>query len=210
MKKIPMLAAMVLMLMAGCSKDSLIDAGQDSATNESSLAALKGQQGNKPGSEVIQISFTSNSTGTSDFVSGCFPEGRNLLRLGNFSGKLSGYGKINTSLSTYAFVSCEKLLIDPPNVGEPYRYAVVAEGTLAVGPNDYCSITIRGSIYPWYNAENGVDSGNFIGGATTHSGVGKLKGLDNKSFEVYNALVRNGPAINLETGTISLWIREIL
>lgn len=210
MKRIPMLAVLALLMMTGCSKDTLIEAEQDSALNESGAITLKGQQGNKPGNGVIQISFTSNSAGTSDFVPGCLPEGRNLLRLGNFNGKLNGFGKINTSLSTYAFNSCQKALIDPPNVGEPYMYAVVAEGTLALGPNDYCSITISGNIYPGYFPEYGVDGGNFIGNATTHSGVGKLKGLDNKSFEVYNALVRYGPAINLETGTIALWIYERL
>lgn len=204
------LSVVVVLMMVGCSKDSLIDAGQDTALNESSLTPLKGQQGNKPGSEAIQISFTSNSTGTADFVSGCLPEGRNLLRLGNFSGKLSGFGKINSSLSTYAFIECEKVPIDPPNIGEPYMYAVVAEGTLALGSRDYCSITISGNIYPWNDSENGIDGGLFMGQATTHSGVGKLKGLDNRSFEVYNAVVRNGPGINLETGTITLWIRDIL
>ncbi|HSR61404.1 MAG TPA: hypothetical protein VLL47_11650 [Robiginitalea sp.] len=200
---------MALMLMVGCSKDTLIDAGQDSALNESSLAALKGQQGNKPGNGngVVQLGFRSNSTGTTDFFPGCLPEGRNLLRVGNFSGKLSGYGKINSTLSTYAFEFCEELPIDPPNYGEQTMFYVEADGRLALGPNDYCSIRFSGNIYPGYFPEFDIDGGLFMGTAETFSGQGKLKALDNKTYFVQGSNT-SGPSINLETGTIMLHFAE--
>lgn len=211
MKKIPMLAAMALLLMVGCTKDSLIDSEQDSVLNESGLTALKGQQGSKPvnGNANIQLLFTSNSTGTADFFPGCLAEGRNLLRLGNFSGKLSGYGKINATLSTYAFEYCEVLPAVPPNYieGEPYVYTLEARGTLALGPNDYCSITFSGTIYPWYYTELGIDGGTFIGTAETFAGQGKLKGLENKTYFVTGSN-SFGPSVNLETGAIMLRFEE--
>jgi len=203
MKKMHLLAAMALLMVFGCSKEEWIDAEKDSAVTGGSLTASKAKERSKPGNGVNEISFFSNSTGTADFVTDCLPEGRRLLREGNFSGSINGYGKIKSGLSTYLIVSCTILPIDPPNIGEDWMYAIVAEGRLATGPNDYCSITVTGNIYPWYDPEIGFDYGFFIGQAITHSGVGRLQGLDNKGFSVYSG-APNGPTINLETGSIRL------
>lgn len=208
MKKNHFLAIMALLMVFGCSKDQWTDTELESATSENGMIASKGKGGTKPGNGVNLISFESNSTGTADFVTNCLPEGRNLLRKGAFSGSLAGFGKIKSSLSTYEIVSCEALAINPPNAGEPLMYSIVAEGKLATGPNDYCSITFTGNIYPFYDSERGFDSGTFIGSAKAFSGVGKLKGLDNKSFEVYNGLMESRSGINLQTGNIRLWFSD--
>ena len=203
MKKIHLLAAMALLMVFGCSKEEWIDAEKDSAVTGGSLTASKAKERSKPGNGVNEISFISNSAGTADFVTDCLPEGRRLLREGNFSGSLTGFGRIKSGLSNYEIVSCDVLPIDPPNVGEPHMYTIEVKGMLATGPNDYCSITVTGNIYPWYDPEIGYDSGLFMGQATTHSGAGKLKGLDNKSFSVHSGDGK-GPTINLESGTIRL------
>ena len=203
MKKKHLLAIVALLMVFGCSKEEWTATETESAVSESGLIASRGKGGSKPGNGVNLISFESNSTGTADFVTGCLPEGRRLLREGNFSGSLSGFGKIKSGLSNYEIVSCDELPIDPPNVGEPHMYTIEVKGMLATGPNDYCSITVTGNIYPWYDPEIGYDSGLFMGQATTHSGAGKLKGLDNKSFSVHSGDGK-GPTINLESGTIRL------
>lgn len=218
MKKIPMLATMALMLMVGCSKDTLADAGQDYVQlEESSKIDLKGKGNNFSGNGYDFISFYSNSTVNGNFVmngleteSNGLPTVAYLLRQGTFSGSITGYGKIKSSLSTYEFSSCVRSATDLTpecSVGEPWMFEVVAEGTLALGTRDYCSITITGNIYPWYYPEFGYYGGILGGTATTHSGAGKLKGLDNKSFSVYSG-APNGPTINLETGTITLRIND--
>lgn len=209
MKKIKILAVMAFIMSFGCSNEDLIYTEQDSVVlEENSLAVINGERKNNPKSGVNSISFYSNSIVNTNFISDCLPTGKYLLKQGNFNGKMEGFGKINTSLSTYEFISCEELPIDsPPNYGEPLMYKIVAQGKLVLGSRDYCNITITGNIYPGYYTEYGFYGGIFIGNAITNSGVGKLKGLDNKSFEVYSGNPQ-GPTINLETGTITLRISD--
>lgn len=212
----PMLAIMALMLMVGCSKDTLIDAEQDYVQlEESSKTELKGKGNTFSGNGYDFISFYSTSTVNGNFVmngleteSNGLPTVVYLLRQGTFSGNISGYGRIKSSLSTYEFSSCVRSATDLTpecSVGEPWMFEVVAEGTLALGTRDYCSITITGNIYPWYYPEFGVYGGLFGGQATIHSGAGKLKGLNNKSFSVYSM---GRPGVNLEMGTITFDIND--
>ena len=209
MKKIPMLAAMALMLMFGCSKDTLTDAEQDYVQfEESSKTDLTGK--GKSFSGNVSLNFMSNSTINTDFITDCLPDGTYLLRQGTFSGKINGYGKINSSLSSYEFISCEELPNNTINNRPPYVYALVAEGTLALSTRDYCKITITGILEPYFYAEYGYYGALFTGTATTYAGFGKLKALDNKNFTAYNGTNRGGagPTVNLETGVISLWFSD--
>lgn len=214
MKRIPMLAVLALLMMTGCSKDTLIEAEQDYMQLEvSSKTDLTGKGKTFSGAGFDFIEFISNSISNQEFVE----EGLSLdpqiymLKLGNFNGSITGYGKIKPTMSPYTFTSFTVTDADtPPECGYTVMYVVTAEGTLALGTRDYCSITITGKIYPWYYSEFGFYGGLFSGTATTHSGAGKLKALDNKDFEVYNlGNGKTGPAVNLETGVISLVIRDI-
>jgi len=207
MKKLGILAAMALLMMFGCSKDEVI------TTEQEPISVEKNDQpvinGARPGSATMSVSGISffGTSAKSDLaeglVNGCLPSPRKLLKYGTFRGNLSGYGKINSSSSTYSFTSCEEADIDsPPNYGEPLMYKLIAEGKLSLGTRDYCSITITGNLYPWFYVESNFDGGLFIGKATTHSGVGKLKSF-NQTFEIYRSGV-NIYGINLKTGEIGL------
>jgi hypothetical protein len=208
MKKIKILAVMALLMTFGCSNEDLINTEQNSEVLEGNLSLINGERKNNPNNGVSSIVFYSNSIVNTNFVSDCLPEGLDLLKQGNFSGNLSGFGKLNANLSRYQFISCEEWPIDsPPNYGEPLMYKIVTQGKLALGSKDYCDITITGNIYPWYYTEYGFYGGVFIGTAITKSGVGKLKGLNNKSFEVYSGSPK-GPTINLDEGTIALRISD--
>ncbi len=207
MKNYRFLAVMALLMMFGCSKDEVTNTDQELFSVEKNNQPVV--NGARPGSATMSvsgISFFGTSTKSDlaeGFVNGCLPSPRKLLKYGTFSGKLAGYGTINSSLSTYSFTSCEEADIDsPPNYGEPLMYKLIAEGILSLGTRDHCSITITGNLYPWYNTAIQFDGGTFIGKATTHSGVGKLKNF-NKTFEVYRSGMNNY-GINLKTGEIGL------
>ena len=202
MKKIQVLAFMALILMFGCSNEELINTKQDSVVSEeSNLSVFNGERKSNPNAGVNTIAFLSNSDVELGFYDGCLPTGLNLLKYGNFSGTLSGFGKIKTSLSTYEIISCVENFDYPlyPN----QVYSIVAQGVIALGTRDYCYITITGKFDIGDDTSYGFVYGVFVGNATTYSGVGKLKGLNNKSFEVYNGKV-NGPSLNLNEGTITL------
>lgn len=207
MKKIQILALIALFLALGCSKDDMANTVQDSAVfEESNLSFANGERKSNPNNGVSSIWFDGIPNDNGNFRENCLPDGLKLLNQGYFSGKITGYGRINPSLSTYEFISCKEMPSDlPPQNGEPLMYVVEALGTLALGPRDYCNITITGNIYPYYSDEVGYYSGTFDGIAITSSGVGKLKVFDNKTFYVYNG--RHG-RINLEIGTLTLFIKD--
>lgn len=209
MKKHKISAFMALIILFSCTKEQLKNNDPGSLKSEQSTPyVLNGEQQAKTPNGTYSIAFYSNSIADGVFLNNCVPQGYRLLKNGKFSGNIIGFGKINPRLSKYEFVSCEKLPINPPNIGEPDMYAIVAVGKLALSTSDQCTITIRGNIYPWYYTEFGFYGGNFIGSAITESGTGKLKGLNNKRYEVYNGNM-NGPGINLETGPITLRISEM-
>ncbi len=200
--KLLLLAALSLLFLA-CQED-----GDDFLPEELNKNVNRGPKpgGNDNGVALISFLATSIKNGIFYTADNCLPEGRNLLLEGNLSGKLAGYGKINASLSTFTFISCEELPINPPNVSEPLMYALVAEGTLALGTRDQCRITITGNLYPYLDPQTGIDGGTFIGTATTHDGKGKLSGFD-RVFEVYG----NGPpsgGFNLTSGEFRLRISD--
>lgn len=201
--KLLWLAALSLLFLA-CQEysDDFVPEGLDKNVN-------RGPKSNDNG--VSSISFFANSIDNDVFYTGanCLPEGRNILLHGTFNGKLAGYGKINSSLSMFTFTSCEELPINPPNEREPLMYALVAEGTLALGTRDQCQITITGNLYPWFYEETERDGGVFTGTATTHDGTGKLSGFD-RVFEVYDWWTKSGNRLDLTSGEIILVIQEPL
>lgn len=209
MKKIQISTLLAFLIMFGCSKDDMANTEQDSAVfEEGNLTWVNGERRTKINSGISSIVFYSNSMVNTNFVNGCLPTGKFLLKQGSFSGNLSGFGKLNANLSRYEITLCEELPADtPPECGYTVMYTLVASGKLALGSRDYCNITITGNIYPWYYDQFGYYGGQFDGTAITSSGVGKLKGLNNKTFTVYNNYA-NGPTINLETGTIALRISD--
>jgi hypothetical protein len=209
MKKYHVLSFIALTIMFSCSKEN-INTDMDSLRSESSnLYSQNGVFHAKAPSIVTPIVFYSSSKEDEIFfLNACLPTGRKLLKNGSFNGNLKGFGNINPSLSPYEIVPpCEMLPIDPPNEGESFIYSVVLVGKVALSSRDYCKVTIRGNIYPGYLPSLGYDVGSFIGKAITESGAGKLKGLNNKIFDVYSGSPQ-GPTINLVTGTMVLRISE--
>lgn len=208
MKTIKILAVMALLMTFGCSKDEVTNIEDSNVFEEGNLSLINGEKRTNTDSGISSIVFYSNSVVNTKFVDSGLPTGKFLLKQGNFSGNLSGFGKLNTNLSKYEIISCKELPADiPPECGEPLMYAVVASGKLALGSRDYCDITITGNIYPWNYTEYGFYGGTFVGKVITNGGVGKLKGLNNKSFEVYSGSPK-GPTINLDEGTITLRISD--
>jgi len=204
MKKIQILAFMALIMVFGCSKDEVINTEQNSiALEESNFTGSSGERKTNPNNGLSYISFFSNSIINTEFVNGCLPTDLHLLKQGNFSGNITGFGKIKTSLSTYEIVSCVE------NSGNHPLYSIVAQGMIALSSRDYCSITITGYFDVSDDTSYGFVYGAFNGNATTYSGVGKLKGLDYKSFEVYSGSPK-GPTINLDEGTMTLRISNFL
>jgi hypothetical protein len=209
MSKYPVFACIALAILMSCSKEQL-NAEKDPLISETNN--LSGQNGGfyaKAPATVTPIVFYSNSREDGNYINNCMSTGRKVQKYGSFNGNLKGFGKINSSLSTYEILPCEALPIDPPNAGEETMYSMVMVGKVALNATDYCKITIRGNIYPAYLESYGFYGGNFIGTAITESGAGKLKGLNNKTFNVYNGNAY-GPGINLETGLIILVMREAL
>lgn len=214
MKKLRILAVLTLLMMSGCSKEEVTTSEQEPFSVEKNNQPVI--NGARPGSATMSvsgISFFSSSIKDGEFLTGCIPNNRitnaerKLLRNGTFSGKIVGIGTINSSLSKYTFSSCAEADIDsPPNAGEPKMYNLIADGKIYLSTRDYCSITITGNVYPWYYTDIQFDGGLFIGKATTHSGVGKLKNF-NKTFEVYS-FGMSSPGINLTTGEMVLNIRD--
>jgi len=207
MKKIKILAVMALLIIFGCSKDDVTNIEDSNVFEEGNLSLVNGERRNNPNNGINDINFYSNSDVNLGLYNGCLQTGLKLLKYGNFSGKLSGFGKINSSLSTYEIDYCEKLESVPPNDGQPFFYYIEAKGKIALGSRDYCNITITGTIYLSDDTSYGFVYGAFVGEAITDSGVGKLKGLDNKNFSVYGGNVK-GPSINLDEGTITLRITD--
>ena len=200
MKTIKILAIITLIMIFGCSNEELYNSDPDTLKNEETN---KEDLINGLLRETTVISFTSYSLDGNNVPCEFYEDWFKLPQSGYFSGKIVGYGKINSSLSTYQFEeTCE--LIESPNPKEwdvPYFYGVKASGTLALSPNDRCTITFTGILYPTY--PNYIT--DFNGEAITSEGVGKLKGLDGMRFKFFNYYSRKREhSINLEEGTISL------
>lgn len=193
----------VMLLLLGCSKDELIN---DTSENNQLKKGVSG------------ISFYSISV---DGDSYSLPDNpitgatRKVLKYGTFEGSIQGLGKIIPGLSPYTFDD----LIEEDNGGwsvsyEPKWYIIVSSGIISLSARDYCLVDISGVIITphFYTAESSANKTahdgayiNYDGIATTHDGVGKLKGF-NKIFKVSRA--ENYLNCDLSTGQIKLKISE--
>lgn len=196
MKRIKILAFMALIMTFGCSNEELTDTLKNEETNKEDI--INGLLRARP-----VISFTSHSLDGNNVPCEFAEDWFILPQNGYFSGFIHGYGKINSSLSTYQFEeTCEIIESgNPPEWNVPYFYGVKASGTLALSLNDSCTITFTGILYPTYP--------NYVttcgGEAIISEGVGKLKGLDGMRFKFFNYYSRKREhSINLDEGTISL------
>lgn len=207
MKKIQTLALLVLFLISGCSKDTYIESEQDLNINKTNMISTfdeKSGASNKGFGSYISFQFSSTNDGL--FGANCLPNGRKILKSGYFEGNIQGYGTIKPNLSTYSFSDyCVEIEIDTtmPNYGESWKYALkIIGGMVATSSKDSFLIDIEGDLYPWYDNNLNMDTGTFIGTATTYSGKGKFKGF-NKTFEVG----KYGPdGLDLGTGVIHFWV----
>jgi len=204
MKKIQFLALMTLLITFGCSKDTLIDTEQGFIISEQNAFLEKNVISNKGFGSAISFEFI--SIANNEFEANCLPIGRKMLKSGFFEGNIQGYGVIKPSLSNYNFSNyCVEVKIDStmPNFGENWKYALkIIGGKVATSTKDSFLIDIEGDLYPWYDNNLNLDTGTFIGNATTYSGKGKFKDF-NRTFVVgkYGA-----DGIDLGTGEIHFWV----
>src|SRR6056300_1437119 len=135
MKKIQILSLIALFIALDCSNDDMGNTEQDTAVFEEGKFSFIyiGEQQSKPNNGVSSITFYSNSV-DENYVTNPFPTGFKLQKKGYFSGTIKGFGRIKSKLTTYEIISCDKLPINPPNIGEPDMYALVIQGILALGP----------------------------------------------------------------------------
>ncbi len=229
MKKLEILAVMALLMMFGCSKDEVITDEQETfSVKENNQSVFNSDQRGKPGSPVSEIRFVSSSIENGIFIEeGCLispyspPLIRRLLKEGMFSGSIGSYGNINPKLSKYEIVGCDLTPNDKYNREDIYSevnmYKLTIEGRISLSPKEYCTIQISGNVYPisytdyaggphaWIN----FDGGNFEGIGTIDSGLGKLTGLNNKTFRIYGSIFTSG--INdFKNGKINLIITDKL
>ena len=204
MKKIQFLALMAFLMNFGCSKDTLIETEQDSVLSEQNLSIEKNTVSKKGFGSYISFEFI--SIANNEFEANCLPIGRKILKSGFFEGNIQGYGVIKPSLSYYNFSNyCVEVEIDNtmPNFGEKWKYELkILGGVVATSNKDSFLIDIEGDLYPWYDNNLNIDTGTFIGTATTYSGKGKFRDF-NRTFDVG----KYGPdGLDLGTGVLHFWV----
>lgn len=223
MKNLGFLAVMALIMMFGCSKDEMTTGEQELFSVEKNSQPVI--DANRPGSpnSLSIIQFLGKSNILNDFYVSCFdpnpftdPEAaRHIYQKGNFSGKLVGFGKINSKESEYIFTGCDKI-VDynewaTGNYDEKDAYEITGTGKIYLTARDYCNVTISFILLPNYYPDDGFDGGNISEGVLTiNEGetAGKLEALNNKIFNIYRDGVRYPYGINLTTGEIGLRISE--
>lgn len=243
MKKIEILAVVALLMMFGCSKDNLIDIEQDSIIVEENKHFENGDIGSRRGDGGINgwnfVEFYGTSTGTESLTI-CLPDsfglpgmdcGRKLLKNGNFSGNLPGYGKINSSLSPYTVKFREPqweewplyqnaehyaLYSDPILTArfEKYFYNIEIIGTVATSAKDSFKFKIIGVLRPMVPDTSGtIIKGSWFFGLMMEISEGKGK-FENYTQTFYNCSTTqisgtNFSGVNLETGEMSLFVNNI-
>jgi hypothetical protein len=206
--KIFEIAMVALLLLAGCSKDEFIN--KPSENNQLKKGSTKG----------MGITFIGTSSTDEVFIPICSPGiencGRKLHANGNFSGNLTGYGKINPELSKYTFSVIE--IIKNPYYGNPlypreeeWSYKLEAKGRVSLSTSDYFSITITGYLITYEPLKDGrwiygcVFTGNGKTDTDQGSKGGKFLNFNGEFYVKWNILNgTNFKGINLETGEISL------
>ena len=246
MKKLGILVVIALIMMFGCSKEEMTNTEQELFSVENNkqpnIGAKRGDGGANGWNfvefygtsrmvkdSILTICLTDSITGLS--MDCC----RKLLKLGNFSGNLPGYGKINSSLSFYTINFVDKnnpseyftlygdeeyydLFNDKSYTDriEPYFYNIVISGTVALTVNDSFKFTITGELYPMeplYDINTGIIKGSgFIGTERVISErKGKFKNYTQTFYNCGSTLIdgTNFQGVNLETGEMSLYVNNI-
>ena len=235
MKKTSFLfVALTVLLMMGCSKDELIN---DNGENSQSLKSGRGDGGTN-GWNFTEFYGTSRIVEDSILII-CRDDmncGRKLQKLGNFSGNLPGYGKINPSLSSYTINFLDK---DNPSEYftlygdsayyalynnksytdriEPYFYNIVICGIVATSTKDSFRLTITGKLSPLVPLLD-INTGNiscsrFIADdIVITEGKGKFKNYTQIFYNCGTTQISgtNFSGANLEgTGEMSIYVNNI-
>ena len=153
MKKTNLLfVALTVLLMMGCSKDELIDEAN------SDLQLKKGSIAN---AGVTSLNFTGNSVTGDSFALTELNDGSKIMKNGICSGSITGYGKINPTLSNYSFERPSAKI--NPNYGIPhnefqlqYDYDVNVNGRVSLTTKDYFDFKLTDALYSPANYEAGV------------------------------------------------------
>jgi len=210
-------AAFILLMLAGCSKDESIN---DTSEN------IQLKKGRSITLGAVSVYFVGNSIKDGNF----FPlallnDGSRILKNGMCSGSISGYGKINPTLSNYSFTipvarDNKDYLLN--NRELKYDYVIDGRGRVSLNTRDYFDFTIKQAIYSPVNYKAG-DQGLLVGETEFHGallgcpimydgvvqgeakitfGAGKFKNFPGTILEVY----RNGNAkgIDRNTGEMNL------
>ena len=111
MKKLDFMFVMVLVFLFGCSTDDMSKTEQQLPKDKNNQQELA-----KPSRvRAVKIAFKGTSINDAIFVTDCLPSERKLLKNGQFSGYIKGFGTIKTNLSPYEFTACSVKRINPPN-----------------------------------------------------------------------------------------------
>ena len=200
--------ALAVMLLMGCSKDELFN------------DAVENNQLMKGSTKGMGVTFIGTSSDDEVFIPICPPNsetcGRKLHENGNFSGNITGYGKINPELSKYSLKVTE--IIKNQYYGNPlypreeeWSYKIEAKGKVILSASDYFNITITGYLITYEPLKDGrwiygsVFTGNGKTDTDEGSRGGKFLNYTGEFFVKWNILNgTNFKGINLETGEISL------
>ena len=152
MKKTNLLfVALTVLLMMGCSKDELIDEAN------SDLQLKKGSIAN---AGVTSLNFTGNSVTGDSFALTELNDGSKIMKNGICSGSITGYGKINPTLSNYSFEEPSSKL--NPNYGTTnnfrecqYDYDIDVNGKVSLNTKDYFQFSLTNALYSPANYEAG-------------------------------------------------------
>lgn len=210
-KTVFQIAVAVMLLMVGCAKDELIDEASENKQ-------LK--KGSSTNTQVSSIGFTGNSLYNNDFfILEELNDGSKIMKNGKISGSITGFGKINASLSTYKFTSISSY--ENTSAGQhydwyalEYNYILVGSGRVYLNSVDYFEFIITEGWYNPGNSSPGVvtpeiyHGGIFIcnnagqGAAKVTVASGKFEAFAGRPLEVYRAYGYTG--INRETGKLDL------
>lgn len=198
MKKFRFLTVIALLMMLGCTNEELTNvSNEENQLNKGRIAT------------TAPFSFIGNSTSTDLFDGRCWKEVTNeydhpewkLLLNGNFSGKIGGFGIINSDKSIYKFTSCvnyKNIFTKNDLYDYKYSYIMTAIGTLYIGKRgDNCAITVSGRLYPFQPTATGKIYANLRGTATFSDGTGKLKNLNGKTVYIFTDETSNDLSIGL-------------
>ena len=205
---------LALLFVLGCSNEELVD----NPTQDNLLSRNNGNKsirfdGNSTSSDIYYYYLTE----LNDETDAMSLERAKFIRDGQFSGHITGCGKIISSSSTYKFSAPQGFTNPNYNPTDSYNefthnYNISATGKISVGRSDSCDITITGVLEPYYYASPEYTDVNIFGGligdgiATITNGTGRLKNM-NGTYLVQRSGF-NFSGINLTTGQISLWIGQ--